>query len=118
MVGAFDIAKCGVARAQRLAAEQSVSVNFTVAEGDGDGFALSRAALDSMATFFIQFADPALRKRLFGHTAQSLQPGGLLLLQQGDTPPANWRSAPPGRRLSRTLTPAKCCAARLQTLAA
>ena len=59
VVDAFDIAELGVAKARRLAAEQGVSVNFSVA--DCDAFAWPEAAYDGVAAIFVQFADPALR---------------------------------------------------------
>lgn len=83
VVDAFDIAEVGVAKARRLAAEQGVSVNFTVA--DCDSYAWPQAAFDGVAAIFVQFADPDLRARLFAHIVQSLKPGGTLVLQ-GYTP--------------------------------
>ena len=83
VVDAFDIAEVGVAKARRLAAEQGVEVGFTVA--DCDGFAWQDAAYDGVAAIFVQFADPALRERLFGHIRRSLKPGSTLVLQ-GYTP--------------------------------
>lgn len=83
VVDAFDIAAQGVAKARRLAAAQGVAVNFSVA--DGDTFAWPEAAFDGVAAIFIQFADPALRERLFARIVASLKPGGTLLLQ-GYTP--------------------------------
>ena len=82
-VEAFDIAEAGVAKARRLAAERGVRVDFQVA--DCDGFAWPEAACDGVALIFIQFADPALRARIFERTVRSLKPGGTLILQ-GYTP--------------------------------
>jgi len=82
-VDAFDIAEVGVAKARRLAAEQGASVNFQVA--DCDGFAWPEAHYDGVAAIFVQFADPALRERLFARMQHCLKPGGTLLLQ-GYTP--------------------------------
>jgi len=83
VVDAFDIADLGVAKARRLAASKGVEVNFEVA--DCDGYAWRPAAWDGIAAIFVQFADPALRTRLFAHLIDSLRPGGTLLLQ-GYTP--------------------------------
>ena len=82
-VDAFDIAGLGVAKARRLAAAQGVSVNFTLAECDT--FAWPQAAYDGVAAIFVQFADPAMRARLFNNIIRSLKPGGTLVLQ-GYTP--------------------------------
>jgi 2-polyprenyl-3-methyl-5-hydroxy-6-metoxy-1,4-benzoquinol methylase len=62
-VDAFDIAEVGVAKARRLAASQGTTVNFTVS--DCDAFPWPHGACDGVAAIFIQFADPALRARLF-----------------------------------------------------
>ncbi len=82
-VDAFDIAERGVAKARRLAAEQGVQVDFAVAACDE--FAWPEAAYDGVAAIFVQFADPAMRERLFARMALSLVPGGVLVLQ-GYTP--------------------------------
>jgi SAM-dependent methyltransferase len=82
-VDAFDISDVGVAKARRLAAEQGADVNFQVA--DCDGFVWPEASYDGVAAIFIQFADPALRERLFANIQRCLKPGGVLLLQ-GYTP--------------------------------
>ena len=82
-VQAFDIAEVGVAKARRLADAQGVHVDFQVA--DCDSYDWPQAVCDGVAAIFIQFADPALRERLFGRMVDSLRPGGTLLLQ-GYTP--------------------------------
>jgi SAM-dependent methyltransferase len=83
VVEAFDIAEVGVAKAQRLAAVQGISVHYAVA--DCDAYAWPQAAYDGVAAIFVQFADPALRQRLFANIVASLKPGGTLILQ-GYTP--------------------------------
>ncbi|MGB2818954.1 MAG: class I SAM-dependent methyltransferase [Burkholderiaceae bacterium] len=83
VVEAFDIAAVGVAKARALAERAGVHVNFTVA--DCDSFAWRPAHYDGVAAIFIQFADPALRDRLFRRIIESLKPGGILVLQ-GYTP--------------------------------
>ena len=83
VVDAFDIAEAGVAKARRLAVENGVSVNFTVA--DCDSYAWPLASCDGVAAIFVQFAAPEQRQRLFQRIVQSLKPGGTLVLQ-GYTP--------------------------------
>lgn len=82
-VDAFDIAEAGVAKARRLAARHGVCVDFAVA--DADTVAWPEAVYDVVAAIFIQFADPAMRARLFEGMVRVLKPGGLLVLQ-GYTP--------------------------------
>lgn len=82
-VDAFDISPVAVAKARRLAAEQGVQVHFEVA--DCDGWAWVEGHYDAVVGIFFQFADPAMRTRLFARMAAALRPGGLLLLQ-GYTP--------------------------------
>ena len=82
-VDAFDIAETGVAKARRLAAQQGVHVNYAVA--DCDVLAWPEALYDGVAAIFVQFADPAVRTRLFANIQRCLKPGGTLLLQ-GYTP--------------------------------
>jgi 2-polyprenyl-3-methyl-5-hydroxy-6-metoxy-1,4-benzoquinol methylase len=82
-VDAFDVSPVGVAKARALAAERGVNVSFSVS--DVDGFAWPEAAYDAVVAIFVQFADPALRERLFAQCGHTLKPGGVLLLQ-GYTP--------------------------------
>ena len=82
-VDAFDIAEVGVAKARKLAADAGVSVNNAVA--DCDGWPWPVEAYDAVVAIFVQFADPAMRERLFAHMVEALKPGGLLVLQ-GYTP--------------------------------
>jgi SAM-dependent methyltransferase len=83
VVDAFDIAQAGVAKARRLADQQGVAVNFMVT--DCDNYAWPEAGYDGVAAIFVQFADPAMRARLFANIQRSLKPGGTLVLQ-GYTP--------------------------------
>ena len=83
VVDAFDIAHVGVAKARRLAAASGVDVTYAVT--DCDGYPWTETAYDGVAAIFIQFADPALRQRLFQRMAASLKTGGSLILQ-GYTP--------------------------------
>ena len=94
-VDAFDIAERGVAKARALARRHGVAVDFAVA--DGDALAWPEAVYDLVAAIFIQFADPAMRQRLFANMLRALRPGGLLVLQ-GYTPrQLQYRSGGPQR---------------------
>lgn len=82
-VDAFDVASVGVAKARKLAADKGVSVNYSVS--DCDAYPWPQEAFDGVAAIFVQFADPAMRARLFANIRRSLKPGGILVLQ-GYTP--------------------------------
>ena len=83
LVDAYDIAEVGVAKARQLAAAQGAQVDYTVA--DCDRFDYGEARYDGVAAIFVQFADPAMRERMFHHIRRCLKPGGVLILQ-GYTP--------------------------------
>lgn len=83
MVDAFDISTVGVEKARKLAGDAGVSVGFSVS--DCDGWPWPVEAYDGVAAIFVQFADPAMRERLFAKIVASLKPGGYLVLQ-GYTP--------------------------------
>ena len=82
-VQAFDIAEVGVAKARKLAADANVAVDFSVA--DCDRWPWPVEAYDAVVAIFVQFADPAMRERLFANMIASLKRGGVLILQ-GYTP--------------------------------
>ena len=82
-VQAFDIAEVGVAKARRLASEAGVSVDYTVS--DCEQYSWAAQSHDGVVAVFVQFADPAMRARLFANMVRALKPGGVLILQ-GYTP--------------------------------
>ncbi len=82
-VDAFDISEVGVAKARRLAEQAGVAVDFSVA--DCDAWAWPQGAYDAVVAIFVQFADPAMRERLFERMMRALRRGGVLILQ-GYTP--------------------------------
>ena len=102
-VDAFDIAEVGVRKARELAAGRGVQVDFQVA--DCDGYAWPEQAYDGVAAIFIQFADPALRGRIFRNVVRSLKPGGVLVLQGYGPKQLEYRTGGPGI-LSHLYTPA------------
>jgi SAM-dependent methyltransferase len=77
-VEAFDISDVGVTKAKRLADACQVNVNFAVA--GCDDFAWKPNHYDGVAAIFVQFADPLLRSWLFENIANSLKPGGSVIL--------------------------------------
>lgn len=83
VVDAFDISSAAIKKAQLLAAASNITVNYQLA--DCDSFSWKPGSYDGVAAIFVQFADPALRGRLFARICESLKPGGVLILQ-GYTP--------------------------------
>jgi 2-polyprenyl-3-methyl-5-hydroxy-6-metoxy-1,4-benzoquinol methylase len=77
-VDAFDLSEVGIAKARRLADDNQVNVNYTLA--DCDRFSWQKGHYDGVAAIFVQFADPALREKLFKNMIHCLKPGGHLLL--------------------------------------
>ena len=82
-VDAFDVSSVAVGKARRLPSDAQVAVDFRVA--DCDAWSWEPAHYDVVAAIFVQFADPALRARLFANIIATLKPGGILILQ-GYTP--------------------------------
>ena len=94
-VTAFDISPVAVGKARKWAAERRADLQFSVA--GVDDWAWTPAAFDVVVAIFVQFADPAMRVRLFAGMWQTLKPGGLLLLQ-GYTPrQLDYRTGGPGK---------------------
>ena len=77
-VHAIDISEVGLAKAQLLAAEAKVSIQFELA--DVLAWSWPPAAYDAEVATFIQFVGPRDRSRLFSMMRQALRPNGLLLL--------------------------------------
>lgn len=82
-VKAVDSSRVALAKAQRLAAERAVEVDFQYA--DLEHWHWEPEAYDLVAAIFIQFANPALRAAIFAGMQHTLAPGGVLLLH-GFTP--------------------------------
>lgn len=82
-VDAFDISPVGVSKANKLAQQANVQVNYQ--DCGADKFDWKPEAYDAVVAIFIQFADPDARARLFANMKSVLKPNGLILLQ-GYTP--------------------------------
>ncbi len=76
---AVDASEAGLAKSRRLAAERGVKLAWELA--DLAGWEFGRGRFDVIAAIFIQFADPALRTRIFDGIKAALKPGGVLLLE-------------------------------------
>jgi len=76
---AVDASEVGLAKGQRLAAERGVTLRQELADLAHWNFGDER--FDVIAAIFIQFAEPALRERLFVGMQAALKPGGLLLIE-------------------------------------
>ena len=82
-VDAFDISPVGIAKAQTLAQQHEVEVNFSVC--GVEDYPWKTGEYDAVVAIFIQFADPDTRATLFKRMKSALKPDGLILLQ-GYTP--------------------------------
>jgi SAM-dependent methyltransferase len=94
-VSAFDISPVAVAKARELAAQRNLEVDWHIASVDD--WSWGEARWDAVVAVFVQFADPAMRGRMFDGMWASLKPGGLLLVQ-GYTPrQLEFRTGGPGK---------------------
>lgn len=79
----FDASDIALAKAKKFAQENQVEVDYSFS--DTDSFAWQENTYDAVIGIFIQFADPAMRERIFEQTYKALKPGGIFILQ-GYTP--------------------------------
>jgi SAM-dependent methyltransferase len=79
----FDASDIALAKARQFAIDNQVNVEYSFS--DTDSFAWGENIYDAVVAIFIQFADPAMRERIFKQIYQSLKPGGIFILQ-GYTP--------------------------------
>ncbi len=93
-VTAFDISAVGVDRARGYAQRAGVSIDLRVSEIAQ--WAWEPVAFDAVAAIFIQFAPPALRTRIFSGIAQTLVPGGLLIIEGYGLRQLTYRTGGPG----------------------
>lgn len=77
-VHAMDGSAVAVGKAQRLATERSVTVDFRIA--DIMTWDWTPAAYDAVVAIFIQFLSPEQRLEVFDGMQRTLRPGGRLLL--------------------------------------
>ena len=79
----FDVSDIALAKAKKFAQENQVKIDYSLC--DSDGFNWGTNTYDAVIGIFIQFADPAMRTRIFQQTYEALKPGGIFILQ-GYTP--------------------------------
>lgn len=79
----FDASNIALAKANQFAKDNQVSVQYPFS--DTDSYAWPANTYDAVIAIFIQFADAAMRERIFQKTYETLKPGGLFVLQ-GYTP--------------------------------
>lgn len=79
----FDASNVALVKAKQFAKDNQVQVDYTFS--DTDSFIWHPNTYDAVVAIFIQFADPAMRERIFKETYQALKPGGIFILQ-GYTP--------------------------------
>jgi 2-polyprenyl-3-methyl-5-hydroxy-6-metoxy-1,4-benzoquinol methylase len=82
-VTGFDASDIALAKANQFAKDNQVEVKYSFS--DTDSFAWHANTYDAVIGIFIQFADPAMRERIFQKTYEALKPGGIFILQ-GYTP--------------------------------
>ena len=79
----FDASDIALSKANQFAKDNQVTVEYTFS--DTDSFAWHANTYDAVIGIFIQFADAAMRERIFQKTYETLKPGGVFILQ-GYTP--------------------------------
>ncbi|MBU3561517.1 class I SAM-dependent methyltransferase [Polynucleobacter hallstattensis] len=82
-VTGFDVSDIALAKANQLAADNEVNIQYSLC--DTDGFNWQANTYDAVVGIFIQFADPEMRARIFQQVHQTLKSDGLFILQ-GYTP--------------------------------
>jgi 2-polyprenyl-3-methyl-5-hydroxy-6-metoxy-1,4-benzoquinol methylase len=82
-VTGFDVSDIALAKAKQFAADKEVNIQYSLC--DTDSFDWQANQYDAVIAIFIQFADPAMRAKIFKQVQQTLKPGGLFILQ-GYTP--------------------------------
>ena len=79
----FDASDIALSKAKQFAKDHQVEVEYSFS--DTDSFAWHAETYDAVIAIFIQFADPAMRERIFQKTYETLKLGGIFILQ-GYTP--------------------------------
>ena len=75
----FDASDIALAKAKQFAKDNQVQVEYSFS--DTDSYAWQENTYDAVIGIFIQFADPAMRARIFEQAYKATKPGGLFILQ-------------------------------------
>lgn len=71
----FDASDIALAKAKQFAKDNQVEVEHSFS--DTDSFDWQKNTYDDVIGIFIQFADPAMRERIFKQTYKALKTGGI-----------------------------------------
>lgn len=78
VVDAFDLSSVAIDKAQKLAQEAGVQVNYL--KSSVDEWQWQENLYDAVILIFVNFATPNMRRRLFANCMAALKPGGRLFL--------------------------------------
>jgi cyclopropane fatty-acyl-phospholipid synthase-like methyltransferase len=94
-VTAFDISELAVAKAKQFARDNQVQIQYSLC--DTDSFDWQANQYDAVIAIFIQFADPAMRARIFKQVQLALKSGGLFILQGYTSKQLEYKTGGPSR---------------------
>ena len=94
-VDAFDVSAVAIKKAKKFASDNQVDIAFH--HSDCDSYPWQPNQYDAIAAIFVQFADPALRARLFDNMINGLKPGGLLIVQGYTPKQLEYKTGGPGQ---------------------
>ena len=101
-VRSIDISPVAIEKAQKLALERNVHIDFEIA--DVMQWEWPGQAFDVVACIFIQFASPRMRSQLFSGFWHALVPGGVVILQGYGVKQMQYTSGGP-RQIDNLYTP-------------
>ena len=79
VIEGFDVSDIALEKAKKFAEDNKVSIAYSFS--DVDSWSWQENTYDAIIAIFIQFADPAMRLRLFKNILLALKPGGIFILQ-------------------------------------
>lgn len=79
VIEGFDVSDVALEKAKKFADDNKVSIAYSFS--DVDSWNWQANTYDAIIAIFIQFADPAMRLRIFKNILLALKPGGIFILQ-------------------------------------